>query len=373
VDQSDLHFLFGYQAFLKKDFSGCVNEFEASLKTATKKRLVSKSSLFKAICRAKLDQKKLASYEAVRVRTKYLSSWDKRHFTRLKNYLNEDFNVALREKNAPKKPLHPLQFSMSTYGGQIHYPRPAQKKRVGFAGLLGSLSHRHWDFVFGYERNTLRGRSTYQGFSQTQGHLALGYNWQKLSLTGRFTNIASDSEAQDAIRVYGVDLKYQLFSRTKIFADGYYSNYPNSPLSNLTVFQASIGLEQKVFQLPALENWIKAGVQQTRPSSSKIDNGESFITEGSAVRSYLELYFRSGRFTFMGGFWGGREAFGVRNNGVMIFSTPEEHLGGQTASLHWDASRRIALTATFMNENIRIDKTDSTARTTLGTFTYHFY
>lgn len=373
VEQSDLHFLFGYQAFLKKDFPTCVYEFNETTRSSKKLRLISKASLFRAICEAKLEQKKTSAYHAVRIKTKYLSSWDKRHFVRLKNYLNEDFNVALKEKNAPEKPLHPLYFSLSSYGGQIFYPHPSQKNRVGLAGILGSLSHQNWDFVFGYERNTLRARDDYRGFSQTQGHLAGGYHWKNFAIMGRFTNISSDTESQDSIRVHGVGMSYQLFSKTKLSVDGYYSNYPNSGLGDLTVLQTVFSIEQKTFQLPALENWIKAGVQQTRPSSPRINNGSSFIEKGVANRSFIDLYFKSGHFTLMGGVWGGREVFGVRNNGVMIFSTPEEHLGGQTASFTWEASRRMDLTATFMNENIRINTTDSTARTTMGTFTYHFY
>jgi len=57
----------------------------------------------------------------------------------------------------------------------------------------------------------------------------------------------------------------------------------------------------------------------------------------------------------------------------MIFNTAEEHLGGQSASVAWDFARRMRFDLTFMNEAIRIDTTDSNARTTLGTFTYHFY
>ena len=374
VDNNDLHFLFGYQAFLKKEFSLCISEFDQAMKTETRKRMMSKMHLFQSICRAKLDERKKAAYDAVRIETKYLNSWDQTHFVRLKNYLSHDYDVAMKEKNAPKKPQWPLYFSVTPYLGQTSYSETSQKKKAGFEGFLASASYHNWEFIVGYEKYTLAKRQDFYGYTQAQGHLAIERTIGKWKLAGRYTSISSKVEPQDDTQIYGLGAAYQLFSRTIFSVDGYYSQYDKSTEGKLSVFQPVYAIEQGLLKTDIFNFWLKAGLQQTTPDSGSIRRGESTtVAKGIASRTFLDLNMRFRHIILGASFWAGSEYYGVRNNGTLIFNTAEEHLGGQQASFRWEYSKRWHFDAVWMNENIRINRIDSTSQTAIGKATYNFY
>jgi hypothetical protein len=374
VESSEIHFLFGYQAFLNKDFTTCIREFNLSLEQEKKKHQIAKVILFESICKAKLNEKDEAAYAAVRIKTKYLSSWDRRHFVRLKKYLNVHFDRALEEKLAKSERVKKLFYLFLAYDGRTSYSAHSQKKDAHFTGLTARLSYLDWSLDINIEKYRLIPRHDFQGFSQTQGHLGITRRFtDDFSLTGRYTNLSSNTRSQDAIQIYGMATSYQLFARTKILADFYHSTYPKSTVGHLSVWQTDLSLHQDIYKFGNVEFWINTGAESTQASSGPLRSNLLTINERVNWRSFFDL---NGRFSMVYltlGFWGGRELYGIRNNGTMVFSTAEEHLGGQYASARYDLNNRSALSLNYFRENIRIVDVSGSSNTLMGTYTYHYH
>ncbi len=374
VENSDIHFLFGYEAFLNKDFTTCIREFNLSLNEQKRKHLIAKATLFESICKAKLDEKDEAAYAAVRIKTNYLSSWDRRHFVRLKKYLNDHFDRALEEKLSQSERVKKLFYLFSPYYGRTSYSSGFQKKEGTSTGLTARLSYLDWSLDLNFEKYRLTTRHDFTGFNQTQGHLGITHRFSHdFDLTGRYTNLSSNTLSQDAIQIYGMATSYQLFNRTKIIADFYHSQYPKSTVGRLSVWQTDLSLNQYFYKFGNVELWFNTGVETTQASSSQLKSNLLTINDRLNWRSFFDL---NGRFSLVYltlGFWGGRELYGIRNNGTMIFSTAEEHLGGQYATARYDLSGRSSLTLNYLRENVRIVDVNGSSNTLMGTYTYHYH
>ncbi len=355
IQDAEIHFLFGYKDFIDKRYDLAADAFYKATQSEGRPELINKAQLYLALSQAKLGNKAFSSSNAVNVKRELLTNKEKELFKRLKYFLGIYYEQAYNTKTYLDEQKEKTFIWAMPYAGSISYSAESAKSTALFYGAFGLFTKDKWTLALGGESFHLNFKDN-TSYAQTQGAFSFsqitdsGTTW-----SARYTQISSATTTQDGIKVFGLAANTWITNLNKITFDAFYSNHGNSALGKMDVYQTNFTLEHWLVANPEWDFWLRLGDQANKANAQDIKNGSSFIKNNIYNRIFGEVNLRSGHLILGGSYWIGSEAFGVRNDGVVIYSGTEEHLGGYSGNLAYLMTPESRLQLTFMNESINTD------------------
>lgn len=359
LSDAEARFLLGYQAYLSKNYGLCADDFFQALEL--EEPLNHKARFYLAVCQYKLGLKQNAAFHISKINSRFLSASDRRILTILKNSL-------VRET----RKLNPGQIFLYPYLGGIFYSPGAGKSAGMFFGLYSDITNNYWKFSLGIEQLSLSLLNVKTTYTQTQGLLGLARTFESSFETrGKAIYISNPLSTSGGILVLSVGSAYSPWSYSRLSLDLFYSHYPASSLGVIRAFQVSNFVEQGLLSKANLSASIRFGFQSIFSSSDLTTDSTASITSGFTRRSYyqrisMDLMTTFSNWILSGGVWGGTEAFGIRNEGAIVYSALEEHRSGWNIYSHY-SSFNLGFRLTFSQEGLSIRNSDVTINTICGT------
>jgi hypothetical protein len=372
TSNADFHFLFGYQDMLQKRYGASADHFYQAVKGSTNSTILNRSILYLGLSQSKLGNKNGAAFNAAYVDEDNLTGTDVELFKQLKNFLGSLYTQAHDAKVLATNLNDQINVWVLPYAGTSSYSALSLKDTASFYGVYGLIAKKDWSLSLSGEKFNLSFKDTTPAYTQTQAGFSINKLIGSGNLTLRYTQITSDSTEQSGIKVLGIGLGNWLTESTRFTLDYYNSSYPNSTLGSLTVDEVSTAIEQTFLNTPEYTFWAKLGDQALLAKAASISDKTSFISNKIYNRLFFDLNFRVLQFVSGFSVWQGTEAFGVRNDGNLIYSGTEEHIGGYSANLSYIFNLSSKLQLTYMKEKISIDSIKSESTTLIGMYTYYF-
>lgn len=369
---ADFHFLFGYQDMLQKRYEASADHFYQALKGSTNPTILNRSILYLGRSQAKIGNKNGAAFNAAYVIEEDLEGTDVELFKRLKKFLGNYYTQAHDAKVLATNLKKKINIWVLPYFGTSSYSALSLKDTASFFGAYGLIAIKDWSLSLSGEKFNLSFKDTTPAYTQTQAGFSINKLIGSGNLTLRYTQITSDSTDQSGIKVIGIGLGNWLTDTTRFTFDYYNSKHPNSLLGSLSVDEVSTAIEHTFFNYPEYTLWAKLGDQALLAKAASISDKTSFIRNKIYNRLFLDFNLRVLQFVSGFSVWQGTEAFGVRNDGNLIFSGIEEHIGGYSAYLSYIFNLSSKLQFTYMKEQISVDSIKSESSTLIGMYTYYF-
>lgn len=373
VENSDIFYLLGYQDFISGHFAEAADHFFLATKSEDNEVKLNKARLFLALSQAKLRNKVNSAFNAATVKSDLLDVRERELFKRLKYYLGIYFETAYNNKIAAEELAEKTFVWFLPYAGSSTYSAESQKETAFFYGMTGLIARQSWAMSLGGEKFNLKFKNGLQDYTQTQGAFSFtGVLENATTISARFTNISSNLSTQDGIKVYGLGSSFWPSSSLKMNVDFFYAAHPQSELGAMSVSQASTHLDYWIFSNAEYEWWLRLGDQVGKPNARDIQKGTSFIKNKFYNRVFGEVNFRVDHFILGASYWLGNEYFGIRNEGNLIFSATEEHIGGMSAYAAYMMNKNDKFQVNMMKENLSVDGIVSNSTTLVGMLTYRF-
>ena len=371
---SDIHYLLGYQAFLTQSFGECADQFYLSLASENSERTHNAARLYLSLCQAKLGNKSFAIYNMARTNPYFFNQDQKIYFSRMKKYLGKDLDRAIWEIEYYEKIYNKVTVMFLPYFGLISYTEASVKDKANFYGMYGMIGKGDWSGILGAEQFNLSLKNEVPSYNQTQAFASVSKIFQsKNALSFRYSSMTSPQTDQSGISMYSLGYSRWFTDHYKFYIDSFLSSYPNNNLGSMNVTQATITNEYWFKSNLEFDCWTKFGLQSLYPSAPSIQDDSSFIKSKIYNRYFAELNVRVQKFIYGVNGWKGDEVFGVRNDGALIFSGIEKHLGGYNYNLSYLLGTHSKFQLTYMKEIIQVDSITSYSKTLLAMFTYHFF
>jgi hypothetical protein len=371
---SDLHYILGYQAFLSQSYGECADQFYLSLNSENSNRTHNAARLYLSLCQAKIGNKSFATYNMARIDPYFFTPDQKLYYGRMKKYLGKDLDKAKWEIEYYEKIYNKLTVLFLPYYGLISYTETSIKDKANFYGVYGMFGKGDWSGILGAEQFNLQLKNDVPSYTQTQGFGSISKTFDKVNAVSlRYSTISSPQTNQSGINTYGLGYSRWATDHYKFYLDGFFSIYPNSDLGSLKVSQLIFTNEYWFKSNSEFDCWSKFGIQSLYPSAPSIADDSSFIKSKLYNRYFAELNVRVQKFIYGINGWKGDEVFGVRNDGALIFSGIEKHLGGYNYNFSYLFNTHSKLQLTYMKEIIQVDYITSYSKTILAMFTYHFF
>lgn len=362
MNEGEHHYLLGYQAYLDKNYGECADEnykvVEAGIGPVTK------AKFYLAFCQVKLGLLQLAAYN--------IQDVDPHDF----NPQEKQLYIKLKEKLEPYiADLSRIYFTLYPYGGGISFAPGYSRKSGSFFGLYSDIFAQSWKFTVGIERLSFVLTPPFSSFVQFQTLLGIQKTFGDLEAHARGIYIHGDIPSQDGIFIYGFGLSSYLGQERagRIYVDGYYSSYPNSTLLPLSVFQLNLAIERAIVRSEDFEVSIKVGSQTIYATSPlTIDTATGFVRSSFYERGSGELNFKASKVLWGASIGFGTEAFGVRNDGAVVYSGFEEHQLGIGGYAGYTLSDTLSIRGTYQHEQFVVGKFPYSADTIFGMVTFTF-
>ena len=365
---AEIHFLQAYQARVNGDWAGCADEAFQAAEAAEKENefawaLASRSRLYLADCQSRLGAKGLAAFHIRQIDEERLSSVDKKIYNHLIRLLNHEIEEQER-----------LWITLYPYYGVLSFSSNASKVSGNFFGTYADFIQEGWKVSVGAEKLGLSFGVATSSYSQILA--LLGVN--KLLKEGgdlhiKTVYIGSDYRLQDTIWVFNGGFSVWPGSLTKLTFDAFLSLYPNSPLGKMSIPQGSITLEQWLYSNPEFEAGFKLGSHTEFPAAVNTSDATTGFTLRSLYeRVTLDLQLRVSILRIGGGYWLGSEAFGVRNDGGLVYSDLEEHQSGWNSYVRVSPSPDWFAQVYFMHDYYAVGTTHSSINALYGMLSVTF-
>jgi len=322
VSPSEYLFLQGYQSYLEKNYSLCADQLFSTL--AFEDKFGNQARLYLAACQEKLELRNLAAYHLGLVHSPGLSRSDQDLFKKLKEAVKEEYSN-----------LYDFKATLFPYYGRGTFSAGGSKQSSQFYGAYGNFRYQDWNGFVAGESIHFAMNNGLPSYAQTQVTLGAGV-WAAKSLqvhlNGAFQSATVAEYSQG--RMLGGGVNYQITALTTLGLDYFYSSFPNLTFGSSGVHQANVSVGQYLFSRPQFSLRTQLLVQTVLPAAQPgTDSTTGFVLKSNYQRYALDVEFSTQLLQgdLMG--WLGTEAFGVRNEGLILFNTLEEHRGGWSASL----------------------------------------
>jgi hypothetical protein len=332
-------YLVGYQAYLEKNYALCADEFYQA--TLLSSPIENKARLFLAFCQEKLGLNLAAAYQLDQLSETDFSGQDLEMYLHLARKLKTELSS-----------LNAVYYSFLPYLGQVSYDANANKSTGTYYGGFGSLDYKTWGFFLNAEKLKMSFRNSTSGYDQTQltAGIAKMLTDQWLAHMNAVFISASDSN-YNSIQIFGGGLGYYITSMTRLTLDYYNSNYPQFTLGALKSHQFNLSVDQYFLKNPSVSLWIQLLVESIFASAPlQTDSISGFTLKSNYNRFAIDVELLTGLFQFGVTGWVGSEAFGVRNQGIVVFNALEEHRMGWSGSLMLHFSKEFSVKGTVMQE-----------------------
>ena len=366
VEDGELFYLIGFNELTSGRLEAAADYFyQASLQKGTPE-IVNKSLFYLSVTQSKLGNKPGAAYNASLIKESNLTAQERKFLEKLKDDLGTFYTQVKDYQELYQKQQNQITFWAMPYVGQANYSAKSQKDTATIYGIYAMATKRDWAFSLAVEKFNLKFKQNISDYEQTQ----LGTSFTKGigagALSLRYTQVQSETTNQSGIKVFGIGGQYWILPQLKLTSDLYHSTHPNSSLGDLSVNQLSASLDYIPYSSIEFDVGFKIGEQLLKASAQQIDDETTFIKGDLYSRFYTELYARYLKLYLSYSLWTGKEAFGVRNDGNIIFSGVEEHQGGQSANAIYSLTPGCRLQLSYMNEKIFITDTKSESNTVVG-------
>ena len=359
MDESDQFFLMGYGAYLNGYYGECADYFYRVVDLDYGE--VSRAKLYMAYCQVKLGLTEGAAYFIEDVTSSQVKPKEREMLDRLKRNLKP----AIEALNRTYVNFYP-------YGGGVSYSSGYSKLSGSFFGISGDVTHRSWKFSFLGERFGLALIAPFSSYIQYQVVFGVQKSFAASEIHLKGAYIFADMASQNGVWIasLGGSEFLNLGRSTRLFGDAYFSSYPNSTMGALVAVQLNAGLDQAIMRSEDLEVWVR-GASETLYTAApgSVDAATSFTRQTWYQRFWGELNFKASDFTWGGMIGYGNEAFGVRNDLSIIFSTFENHQFSAGGFLAYWFSHQVNVKGTYNFEQFLVGSQSYSSSTIYGMLT----
>jgi hypothetical protein len=367
INSADFYYIWANEEFIDKRYNNAADLFYLTLINQPNPKISNTTLLYLALSQYILGDKKKASYNASFVDEKKLNDTDLRRFKKLKINLGAYFDKAVQDKIIAERTQNEFNILFTPYFGQTSYSTNSTRDSANFFGAFGFISKGTLSFSLGSEYFDLKFKDGSSSYNQTQFGTSITKFLPSSSFSLRYTQITSPNEAQTGIKVYGAGTSIFTSDYSKLNLDFFHSQYPNYSLGKMMVNQFTTSFDYGFDFHPNFDVWFRVGHLFIKPNARDISNGTSFVDDKYYQRTFFDLNMKVFKLILTGSYWMGMEVFGVRNDGNLVFSGLEEHLGGfsSAGTFEFDTDTKVQLT--YMKENINVDSVKSSSSAIIGT------
>jgi hypothetical protein len=355
------HYLIGYFALLNGDFPTCTRQLENAVDSSDPwvKR---KAHLYLSDCQSLLGDKPAAAANLSQVDPAALDKADLAIYSRLQQVLGEDLER-----------VHRYTLSISPYAGPVIYGSNSYISRGVIVGGKGSLAWDKWTVGAALEHDLYTFRDSTQSYSQNMMHGDVAKQVQEnLRLKGGITAIDSTSNGHN---VYALILNGNYVFREDMNATlGFsFSYYPKSLLAKITATELWADFNKRLVQGVKSSFWLKGTLEGVYPmATTKIDSSTGYQLQKLYLRLALQAFMLQDPFAIGLNGWLGKEALGVREEGLVIYNTLEDHTQGLGAFFSYLFSTKYSARISASREITHTVGSPIPESTYLGTFTARF-
>ncbi|MBI2711355.1 MAG: hypothetical protein HYX41_00635 [Bdellovibrio sp.] len=360
LPEAQYHFLIGYHAYLENNYGECAEEnYRVVLLESGP---VDRAKVYLAFCQFQLGMKQAAAFNIKDVEAYEVAPQEKEMLVVLKKKLAKEIEAQDR-----------VFYTIYPYGGGMLFSPGYSKVTGDFFGLYADVAIHSWKFSAGFENLSFILAPPATNYNQGQLLLGLQKGFLESEYHARGIYIFSPSLENSGILTLGLGMSQflDIDRETRFLADFYYSAYPNSVLVNLMALQLNVALERVLTKSEDFEVWFKLGSETIYSQSALTrDVVSGFVRQPLYERGFAELNFKSGDATWGGSIGYGSEAFGVRNDGAIIYSAYENHQFSATAYAAYSVTDYLSLRANYAHEQLLVGTSTFTMDTFSGMITF---
>jgi hypothetical protein len=373
VEKSDLYFSLGHQEFVNKNYGFAADYFYETLVSNPRKEIANNAVLYLALSQIMLKNKEGAAFNASYVVEEDLIKKDKIRLFKLKNILGTTYLIAERKKREEIKRIkNKFHLWMTPYYGTTSYSSSSTRDSALFYGAQGIIARGSTTLMLGGESFDLKFKDGTSSYSQKQFTTSLSHLFQEFSLSARYTQISSPLQTQDGLKIYGLGTGLFINSLSKFNLDYFYSKYPDFSIGETKINQLNASYDRGIKISEGVDLWLRIGHQMVKAKAANISDGSTFIKDKIYNRSFFDLGFRISKLQLGGSYWLGDEAFGVRNDGALVYSGLEEHIGGTSGYISYAFNSQNQLQFTYMREEINTDGIKSYSISSIAAYIFKF-
>jgi len=326
LSEAEGHYLIGYQSYLTRQFGMCADQFY--LVDTPDSQLNRRAKLLLAYCQKALGLRAAAASVIYSVRKEAFLSWEGKMY--------HDLSQSLKAEIADLQQIHGSIVPYSAFGS---FSPGSSKVAFSLVGAAGALTYFDWGFTLGGEYLNMQLQSPQSsGYTQEQFSFGVFNNLSPQWTVRANGTFISTTLTAYAANVFGGGITWSGSSGAALDVEFERSNYPNISLGALTVNQVTPTLSQVLWSSGTV--WLKAGIaaELIFPSAPLTqDLATQFVLKSSYQRYVLDTSFHWDDWLFQVQGWTGSEAFGVRNQGSLVYNALEEHKFGWTGKVGYDA------------------------------------
>jgi len=368
---AEFYFLFGYHQFIHREFKSAQESFHHAVKVSQEDEIRDQSRLYEALAQAKLKKNKDAAKTSAEITESNLEPKNQHIFSRLKKFLGQDYNEAVKAKieTEEKKSKIKIAFSPSVLSTSFGSESPRETSLQFGADL--KLSRPRWNF-------SLFGSSSSHAFKTTSFNYdqkSLNFSYQRLGASfdwGAHTGFIKSATPSQNASHFGLMTKYHLLQNLDLGFDYTLSSYPQSDLEALSVNQGSFLVDFWFLRSSESEVKLSFNSLTIKPTSPMIQNDASFIDNKFYQSFFIELYARIESFHVRSYYWSGEEVFATRYEGRQVFTYPEIHTGGLGTTLSFEINDQDMLHLSYLQEDIKMQTKRSQSSSLMATYDYFF-
>ncbi len=345
------HFLNGYYSYLFKYYGACADEIFQSLEDSFED--LNKGELYLAVCQAQLNLNRAAAYHIDRVNASVLTVSDKILYDQFKVRLENELNQ-----------LSDFSFSLFPFYGSINYisdsninsgPVASGNFSGSFYGLSTQLENQTWKLRLAGQ-NLVFSSSAGATTNQLQMIIGVDHGLSRdfiLKAKSLFLHSTSSSIGTGWIEGLGFDLGLTSWLRVQV--DYTLSVYPSLSIGSLSLSEITGAVQFNLLSNYSNQLVLNVGSQSIFPSSTMgVDPASNFSMKSLYDRYFLKLASQWSFFGFELGGWVGEEAFGVRNDGNLVYASFEDHLYGWNLGINIIPDPSWGIQFSFLREGLAV-------------------
>ena len=337
----ETHYNNGMAAMDAKNFALCADELFLAKTTDDQKN--KRAKLYLAYCQVQLGNKQYAALNLNTVQAADFRGTDRVTYRAMANELKSQLDA-----------LNPMVAWAMPFMAIGQYSSTSSKSSLIDAGVAGGLGQGAWSGTLSAEYLKIKMRDAgVSGYSQKEVAASVSHTinpnfWARANLTYLNTNAATLGNTY----VGGATLGYIPSVGTQVSAEYEYSSYPNLSLGALKAHQITPAIDQALLSTADTLVHLTAGEQMIFASApQKSDPFTQFDLKSSYFRSFFGLEYRHQKVVLGLDGWFGKEAFGVRNGGAVIYNAIEEHKSGFGARVGYQIQPKLYLQGSVSRES----------------------
>ena len=341
------HFLVGYQAYLQRNYEVCAGQLLQA--DDLKAGLEARAKLYLAACQEKLGYRAAAAANVDQVEAGKLAKEDRTVYDELKTSLRKELDEVGR----------PV-FVLMPFAGTMQYAGTGNTKDSGqFFGGFASAAYRAWTLRLGVESDTITLASFLKStsdYTQTGKHVDLA-RWFGSSFELRlgYSSISASDKGLDGISAMHVGGTYYPGVNHRLTMRGDSSTYPNATLGNLQTKEITAAYAYRVLSGASYSLWAQGTGESVSTTADKsTDTITKFALRSSYLRYAGDLNLTIRSFEASAGAWSGNEAFGIRDDGFVIYNSLEEHTGGWNLGLAFHFTKAVSAKVSTASESYTV-------------------